>query len=168
MAKRDRDGNRSGATRGGIRQTRSVSRHFDGSGRNFRPFDYTAGFELDLSAFEDTHEGPTRFEREAVARAQDIARPGRTISMQNRKRPEGSALGESKRAKPRGIKTTASRLSQSGGLKDNQPARTEHLHAERSEQRKERSRAVNCKQRPEPTKGRGSGRKFVPWCDRKR
>ena len=123
---------------------------------------------LDLSAFEETLEGPTRFEREAVARASDLAKPSRVSSSQNRKRPEGSALGESKRAKARGIKTTPSRLSQSGGLKDNQPARTDHLHAERSEQRKERSRAVNCKQRPEPTKGRGSGRKFVPWCDRKR
>lgn len=172
MAKRNRDDQRGRETRGGLRNTEAVrgasyrnARSAEASRFNLDLSRYDV--ELDLSAFEANEPGLTTFERMGVARTQDIARPGRTISMQNRKRPEGSER-DTQRRPARKIAQAESRLAQSGGLAESRAARTDHLQAEPSDKRKERSRP-NCKQRPEPTKGSGStSRKFVPWCDRKR
>lgn len=169
MAKRNRNGEPSRKASGGIRQTSGVRRATDPYiGRSL---DQRIGFydvELDLSAFhvEDARETPF----EALARAQESRQPGRTVSMQKRKQPEGRATDYTDRRRaPIQTERRDSRLSLAEGQAvTKQAARTDHLHAERSDKRKERSRPINCKQRPEPTKGGGSSRKFVPWCDRKR
>jgi len=44
-------------------------------------------------------------------------------------------------------------------------------HAERSPKARVEKARSTCKERPEPDRvkrGRGSGKAFVPWCDRKR
>lgn len=132
---------------------------------------------LDLSAFEGRDEyRPDR----PLAAVQDILRPGRTSSMQNRKRDDAP----SKRALERAANRQARKIIEPSrmALADLQERRErerqkasavqtanrDHLQDKRpSETRKEPVRE-HCKQRPTKTKGNGGSRSFVPWCDRKR
>lgn len=169
MAKRNRDGNAGRALSGGIRQTRGVRETVSRATRGSDPFASLGRYEvdLDLSAFEDAdREIGTRFERAF----DEIVRKRYAPAPQKRKQPEGRATEYTDRRKaPIKAERRDSRLSLAEGQAvTKQSARIDHLHAERSDKRKERSRPINCKQRPEPTKGGGSSRKFVPWCDRKR
>lgn len=170
MAKRNRDRSESRTATGGVRRTEAVR----GAERRAGIRDADArrapasrflddAFDLDLSAFYETPLEAVRNEiwpESSRARPQETVRPGARSSMQNRKAADDAAKRTKyKRAEPPRVRASTQTLT----------ARREHLQVDQpsTKSRKESARGV-CKERPDKTKGSGGGRKFVPWCDRKR
>lgn len=158
---------------GGIRRTQNV-RTVERAIADRRPYSNSV-FDLDLSAFsvvEDARLDRAEADRSApsVAAATATSRQVKAIADAGSKR--GQQRKAARIAERRIVAEASPRAAVQGrvikkGLAVVEPARREHLHAEHSTQSRKETARANCKKRPEKS-GRGSGRKFVPWCDRTR
>ena len=174
MGKKSRDSGGSRATleRGGVRNAgvvRDVSRNINRE----RAYQMAQPVpDLDLSAFTET---PVAISQDDFNRPSGSLRPANLIVRpgQGRQALNNSATAQRPAllARPPRIMPTPVLAQRPGPAKQahmagqSKPARSDHLPAPQSEKRKEKPRA-NCKQRPEPTKSRGTSgsRSFVPWC----
>ena len=126
-------------------------------------------FDLELSAFSMdpplTEIRDPRMIYADLARPQGIRRPGRPSSMQNNK----DAVKRTKYSQPDPRRVAQALAEKKRDAAPKLTANREHLQADQPsrDSRKENVRG-RCNERPENNKGRGTGRKFVPWCDRKR
>lgn len=169
MAKRNKNREASRPSTGGVRKTanfrevsRSVTRDLT------QPFEF---FKPDLSAFETINET-------ANARISFDAPASRPAARGTSSRPASARANSatpSKRSlerKNEPVATGRPRIShyQPALLRPNKPQPAKKL--ERHEVRSARLEPlrVTCKPRPKDTKpkgGGGSGKEFVPWCDRR-
>ena len=176
MAKRNRDRDDGRKASGGIRRAETI-RRVESRLAQRSPGLHSEALDLDLSAFQVESPWDTHNPREQVARAQESRRPRATTIWRSNKLADqlASKRGAQRRAeriserKPTAKRVLADARMQNRVVTGKAPVNPEHLQADQPSRnsRKETVRGT-CKERPHKTKGSGRGRKFVPWCDRKR
>lgn len=127
-------------------------------------------FDLELSAFyqEPVEVREQRMLAAELANSQERRQPGVMSSMQKRK-AELRDVKRTQYSRPDPARIARKPAEQNRAVALSKPANREHLQADQpSRQSRKENVRERCKERPDNNKGRGIGRKFVPWCDRKR
>lgn len=157
MARRDKNRSSSGTFAGGVRQTRRITELSRSVSRRFDPMEAALSsslFRPDLTAFDHEPVYAASLERDEPSPRQ----PSRG-AMSPRRVP--SSNDEPARKLLRPVKPVQTK----------KPVSPVVSHAPHSAKPRVEKARAGCKERPvnnRASRGGGSGKAFVPWCERKR